>query len=173
MTASAPTAVSPAQLLFPDLAQELATVRRTLERVPAERADWVPHEKSMSLGRLAAHLAELPGFGMAILGTDGMDFAKGEYVPVPFESTEQVLAVFDERAAAMRAAVEGAGWDAMGNSWTLRSGDHVILSGAKGVLLRTLGLSHIVHHRAQLGVYLRLLGVAVPSTYGPSADEQA
>ena len=172
MTATAPTAASPAQLLLPDLADELEITRRVLARVPADRADWVPHDKSMSLGRLAAHLAELPGFGIAILAGDGMDFAKGEYVPVRFESTEQALAVFDERAAAMRGAVEGAGWDDMGKTWTLRSGDHVILGGPKGVLLRTLAMSHIIHHRAQLGVYLRLLGVPVPRTYGPSADEQ-
>ena len=172
MTAPALTAAAPAQLLFPDLAQELGTARRTLERVPADRADWVPHDKSMSLGRLAAHVAELPGFGVAILGTDGMDFAKGEYVPLRFESTEQVLAVFDELAGGMRGMIEGAGWDELGKTWTLRSGDHVLVSGPKGALLRTWAMSHIVHHRAQLGVYLRLLGVPVPSTYGPSADEQ-
>jgi uncharacterized damage-inducible protein DinB len=172
MTASAPTTVSPAQLLFPDLANELEAARRTIERVPADRADWVPHDKSMSLGRLAAHVAELPGFALAILGTDEMDFAKGQYVPLPFESTEQIVAAFDERAAAMRGMIEGAGWDELGKSWTLRSGDHVLLAGPKGMLLRTLALSHLVHHRAQLGVYLRLLGVPVPRTYGPSADEQ-
>ncbi|GLC23623.1 DinB family protein [Roseisolibacter agri] len=172
-TTAAPTpATTPSQLMFADLANELRTTRRLLERVPADKADWKPHAKSMSLGRLAAHLAELPAFAMAILKTDQLDFAKGEYVPVPFETTEQVLGVFDERAAQMQAVVDGADWDALAKSWTLRSGDHVLLQGPKGTLLRSLGLSHIAHHRGQLAVYLRLLDVPVPSIYGPSADEQ-
>ena len=175
MTTSAapsPATTTPSQLMFADLATELRTTRRLLERVPADKADWKPHGKSMSLGRLAAHLAELPAFAMAILKADQLDFSKGEYVPVPFESTEQVLGVFDERAAQMQAVVDGADWDALAKSWTLRSGDHVILQGPKGTLLRSLGMSHIAHHRGQLAVYLRLLDVPVPSIYGPSADEQ-
>ncbi|MGZ8377406.1 MAG: DinB family protein [Gemmatirosa sp.] len=175
MTTSAapsPAAATPSQLVYADIPHELRTTRRLLERVPADRADWVPHGKSMPLGRLAAHLAELPQFAVAILTSDELDFNKGAYVPVPFESTAQVLAVFDERAAKMQAVIDGADWDALAKRWTLRAGDHVILEGVKGTLLRTLGMSHIVHHRAQLGVYLRLLDVAVPGTYGPSADEQ-
>lgn len=171
-TSASPATATPSQLMFADLPTEIRTTRRVLERVPADKADWTPHGKSMSLGRLAAHLAELPGFATAIMSADELDFAKGGYVPVPFESTEQVLGVFDERAARMQAVVDGADWDALARSWTLRSGDHVILSGQKGTLLRSLGLSHIAHHRGQLGVYLRLLDVAVPSVYGPTADEQ-
>jgi uncharacterized damage-inducible protein DinB len=170
--APSPATAAPSQLLFADVAQEMRTTRRMLERVPADRADWKPHDKSMSLGRLAAHVAELPGFAIAIMAMDEMDFAKGQYVPVPFESTEQLLGVFDERAAQAQAAIASADWDALARTWTLRSGEHVILQGPKGTLVRTLVMSHLVHHRAQLGVYLRLLGVAVPGTYGPSADEQ-
>jgi uncharacterized damage-inducible protein DinB len=175
MTTSAapsPATATPSQVLFADFAQEMRTTRRVLERVPADRADWKPHDKSMSLGRLAAHVAELPGFAIAIMGTDEMDFEQGHYVPVQFESTEQLLAVFDARVATAQAAIAGADWESMGKTWTLRSGAHTILQGPKGALARTLAVSHIVHHRAQLGVYLRLLDIAVPGTYGPSADEQ-
>ena len=169
---ASPATATPSQLMFADLPTEFATTRRLLARVPADKADWKPHAKSMSLGRLAAHVAELPGFAMAIVSADELDFAKGQYVPVPFDSTEQVLAVFDERSAKMQAVVDGADWEALAKSWTLRSGDHVILQGQKGTLLRSLGMSHIAHHRGQLAVYLRLLDVPLPSIYGPTADEQ-
>ena len=171
MTAT-PTTHSPVQLLFPDLAHELATTRRVLERVPADRADWKPHAKSMSLGRLASHVAELPGFAGAIMGTDELDFAQGGYVPLPFESTAQVLAAYDERAGRMQALVADTDWDTLGREWVLRAGDRVILRSPKGALLRSFVLGHLAHHRGQLGVYLRLLDVAVPSVYGPTADEQ-
>ena len=161
----------PASVLFADLDQELAITRRTLERYPAGKADWKPHEKSTSLGALAVHLAMLPAFGQMILAQDEMDFIKQPYVPLPFESAADLLAIFDERVAAMRPLLAAADGPALARTWTMRAGDQVFLSAPKGALVRQLLISHIIHHRAQLGVYYRLLGVPVPSSYGPSADE--
>jgi len=166
-----PATATPAELLFGDLDQEIAATRRVLERVPDGRMDWRPHDKSMTLGRLATHLAELPRFTTTILTTDELDFAKSGYQPVVLSTTAEILALFDERAAAMRVALEAATWEALARRWTMRAGSNVFLEDRKGKLIRTVGISHSVHHRAQLGVYLRLLGVAVPGVYGPSADE--
>lgn len=125
----------------------------------------------MTLGRLATHIAELPHFTTTILTTDELDFATSGYEPVVLSTAAEIIALFDERAAAMRATIEATDWEALGKRWTMRAGNHVILEDRKGTLIRTIGISHIVHHRAQLGVYLRLLEVAVPGMYGPSADE--
>ena len=172
MTAPAATqTLSPAQYVFVDLEPELASTRRVLERVPDGRADWHPHEKSMSLGRLATHLAELPRFARTVLETPELDWATAGYAPRTLETTAERLALFDAESAAMRAAVEAMTWETVGSRWVMRAGDHVILQGPRGQLLRSIGMSHMVHHRAQLGVYLRLLGVPVPGVYGPSADE--
>ncbi len=165
-------ATSPAQLLFPDLASELATTRRMLARFPDGESEWKPHGKSMSIGQLATHLAELPSFGAMILGTDDLDWATYGYTPRQFTTAAEILALFDTEAASMTAAAESATWEDMDRTWVMRMGDQKILEGRKGMLLRTLGLSHMAHHRGQLGVYLRLLDVSVPSVYGPTADEQ-
>ena len=160
-----------ASLLFPDLEQELAITRRTLERYPEGKSNWKPHEKSTSLGALAVHLAMLPAFGSMILAQDELDFVAQPYVPVPFETAADLVAIFDERVAAMRPLMAAADAPALARDWTMRAGAHVILKAPKSGLIRQLLISHIIHHRAQLGVYYRLVGVAVPSTYGPSADE--
>lgn len=165
------TSASPAELLFPDLAHELSTTRRVLERVPEDKFAWQPHEKSMRLDRLAIHLAELPRFATIILTTDELDFAAAPYVAPELSTTAGLLALFDEKAAEMRVTLAGATWDALGKRWTMRAGSEVYANDVKATLLRTFGINHIAHHRAQLGVYLRLLGVAIPGSYGPSADE--
>ncbi|HZF68732.1 MAG TPA: DinB family protein [Gemmatirosa sp.] len=167
-----PATATPAQLLFGDFEQEMAITRRVLERVPDGHAEWRPHEKSTSLGRLANHVAELPRLASSVAEAEEFDFAKTPYTPLALATTAEIVRQFDEETARMRARLEALTWQDVGTPWTLRAGDHVILSGPKGQVLRTLGLSHLAHHRAQLGVYLRLLGVAVPSVYGPSADEQ-
>lgn len=162
---------TPAQLLFSDLPQEVAATRRVLAQVPDGHTDWRPHAKSMPLGRLATHVAELPRFPVMILTTDELDWATSDYKPITLSTTAEILALFDERAAAMQAALAAADWAALGKRWAMRMGSKVFIEGQKGALIRTVCLSHMVHHRAQLGVYLRLLGVAVPGVYGPSADE--
>ena len=167
---TAPAAVPAAQLLFGDLDHELANTRRILERVPDGRGDWQPHEKSMTLGKLAAHLAELPRFPLSMLQTDDLDLSSFRFGSYP--TTADLLAAFDEGSAALRAALAAADYDALAANWTLRMGDQVLLQGPRGALVRGLGINHLVHHRAQLGVYLRLLGIPIPGLYGPSADEQ-
>jgi uncharacterized damage-inducible protein DinB len=163
---------TPAALLYPDLRTELATTRRVLERVPDDDIDWTPHEKSTSIGRLATHLSQLPRFAAMMLTSPELDVLKTKWPDDTIPTTVERLALFDSLASEMRERVEAVDWPELAETWTLRAGDHVILSEKKGTLLRTLALSHMAHHRAQLGVYLRLRGVAVPSVYGPSADEQ-
>jgi uncharacterized damage-inducible protein DinB len=172
-TASAfPAGLTPAELLYPDMETELATTRRVLERVPDDDPSWRPHDKSTTIGRLATHLSQLPRFAMLMLTSSELDVATTKWPDDTIPTTAERLALFDSLAGEMRERVRKAGWNALAETWTLRAGDHVILSAKKSSLLRTLALSHMAHHRAQLGVYLRLRGVAVPGTYGPSADER-
>jgi uncharacterized damage-inducible protein DinB len=167
-----PADVSPAQLLYPDMDTELATTRRVLERVPDEEPGWRPHEKSTTIGRLATHLAQLPRFAMLMLTSSELDVATTKWPDDTIPTTAERLALFDSLASEMRERVKKVEWPTLAETWTLRAGDHIILNAPKGTLLRTLALSHMAHHRAQLGVYLRLRGVSVPGTYGPSADER-
>jgi uncharacterized damage-inducible protein DinB len=166
-----PGNATPAQLLYPDLADELAATRKMIALVPDGQNDWKPHEKSMSIATLATHLADLAGFASIVLNTDELDMATADMSTKVLPSTAERLALFDKHAEEFTAAVESADWAKVAGSWTLRAGPQVYLSGRKATLLRTLGLSHLGHHRAQLGVYLRQLGLPIPGTYGPSADE--
>lgn len=169
--ALSPSTATPAQLLFGDLAQETDATRRMLERVPDEHSEWRPHGKSTTLGRLATHIAELPHLTTRILTTDDLDFGVNGYKMVTLQTVTEIVALFDTESATMRAAIEAMTWENVGQRWVMRSGEQVWIDGHKGQLIRTLGISHMAHHRAQLGVYLRLLDVAVPRVYGPSADE--
>lgn len=164
--------IAPIQMMFADVANELATTRRVLARVPDGNNDWQPHEKSMKLGRLATHLAELPRMGVMVLTTDELDWATAPYKPTVIETTAERLALFDDLSATLQAELAKADWDLLSKEWTMRHGDQVFMKSPKGVLIRSAGMSHMAHHRAQLGVYLRLLGLPVPRVYGPSADEQ-
>jgi uncharacterized damage-inducible protein DinB len=141
--------------------------------VPADKLSWAPHEKSMTLGRLAGHVAELPGLALMVVTRDEFDAAtiRPPVPPAP-PAPEQLLAQFDESAAALREAMAGRDVSAMSQSWTLRVGERVVLTGPRGKVLRSFGFSHLAHHRGQLTVYLRLLDAPVPGLYGPSADER-
>jgi uncharacterized damage-inducible protein DinB len=161
---------TPAEL-YADLDRELANTRRILERVPMDRADWKPHAKSMSLGDLASHLANLPQFGTTMVQTDELDMAAGFDNPPAATSSAELLARFDERAATMRDVVAGLDAATLDAHWKLRMGDVVFLDAPRRDLLREHGISHAIHHRAQLTVYLRMLDVPVPGLYGPSADD--
>ena len=163
-----PTSV---ELLIPEFGAEMASTRRVLAAVPDAKFDWKPHEKSMSIGSLASHLAELPWFGTTILTTPELDFAANPYTSRNLPTTAARLESFDKLAGEMRSLIERADWATLQDTWKLRMGDHVLLDAPKGTLLRTLTIAHMSHHRAQLSVYLRLRGVAVPGSYGPSADE--
>ena len=152
------------ELLMSEFDSEMQKTRTMLERVPS-KPDFLPHPKSMPLGRLAPHVAELAGFGISVL-----DFAQGAYVPLAFESSEQLVRVFDERAAKARAALEALPDDEWSKPWRLAFQCKTIFEGSRFLAYRQMFLNHIVHHRAQLGVYLRLNDEPLPSTYGPSAD---
>jgi hypothetical protein len=161
---------TPAELLFADHDAEMARSRKLLALVPDGRNDWKPHEKSMTLGRLATHLAELPEFPVLICTTNELDFASGRWKPAVAGTTAERLALFDRLAAEMKASIVALDWPAVTGSWVMRMGDQVLWKASRAMHLRTM-YSHMTHHRAQLGVYLRQLGVAIPGTYGPSADE--
>ncbi len=159
------------RLVTGDLEHELATTRRLLERVPDEHFDWKPHEKSWTLARLAGHIARLPEWQTAILLQSELDLASVPPPSSPPKSRDEVVRTFDKHAVAAKEALQQTHESALVAPWTLRRGDDVIMTRPRAAFLRDMGISHMVHHRAQLGVYLRLLNVAVPPCYGPTADE--
>jgi uncharacterized damage-inducible protein DinB len=165
------TAAPAAPAVPGDLDHELRSTRRVLERVPDEHWSWKPHAKSGSLGELAAHLAQLTFFAGLMLSGDEFDVANAGPRPTP-ANREELLALFDRGADGLRAAVAGLPAEKWGETWSLKAGGNTFLSAPRAGALRTMGISHIIHHRGQLTVYLRLLDVPVPGLYGPSADER-
>jgi uncharacterized damage-inducible protein DinB len=159
------------ELLLSEFDEEAKKTRAMLERVPM-KADYKPHAKSMPLGKLAPHVAELPGFGLTILTTPELDFGSGPpRVRPAFESPEQLVKAFDEGAAKLRAVLKNTPDSAWTETWKLGFGGKPIFSGSRFLAYRQMFLNHLVHHRAQLGVYLRLNDTPLPATYGPSADD--
>ena len=160
-----------AEVLLCDFDVEAASTRRVLERVPDDKAAWKPHEKSFTLNNMAVHVATLPTFGLALLTTEVMDIATHKFPKYEFHSTEKLIEVAAGAAAAVRTRLASMSDEELQADWTLRFGEHVIATGPKYLLYRTMFFNHLVHHRGQLNVYLRLLDVKVPGLYGPSADE--
>ena len=161
--------------LLPEFDQEMVSTRKTLERVPDSQFGWKPHEKSMTLGRLASHVAESPGWAATTIETDSLDLAPPgapPFKPVTADTRQEVLAIFEKNIAAARAAIAGASDDHLAKPWSLLMGGKTILTLPRMSVLRTFVMNHTIHHRAQLGVYLRLNNIPVPAIYGPSADEQ-
>ena len=166
--------MSISQSLLPEFDQETASTRKTLERVPADRLDYKPHEKSMTMGRLAQHIAEMTGWGSTTLTSDSFDIAPAgqpPYQPPPIVSVQKLLDDFDKGTADLRAALAAASDETMMKPWSLLAGGKPIFTMPRIAVLRSMIFNHLIHHRAQLGVYLRLNNVPVPSIYGPSADE--
>ncbi|MGG3311230.1 DinB family protein [Paenibacillus lautus] len=160
------------QLIIGDALHELAHTRRILECLPEEHMTWKPHVKSMTLGGLATHLINLLNWQVAIFLYPEFDLST---VPLRREALERrgdMLEEFDANVIKFEQLLAECDEKALAEEWTLRNGDHIILRQPRAVALRTFGLSHLVHHRAQLGVYLRLLDIPVPGIYGPSADEE-
>lgn len=160
--------------LLPEFDHEMANTRKTLERVPHEKFDWKPHEKSMAMGGLATHLSNIPTWANTAIDQDSLDLApEGEPLPGAevAKSAADLLATFDENVAKARAAISGASDQELFKPWTLLSNGNQILTLPKVAVLRSFVMNHLIHHRAQLGVYLRLNDIPVPSIYGPSADE--
>jgi uncharacterized damage-inducible protein DinB len=163
-----------ADVLLADFDFEISNTRRTIERVPEGKNDWKPHEKSMPLGKLAMHCATIPLFGHYLIEDEGMDMAasKRPHVPLVFTTTAAALQQLDEAAAKCRASLAAASDEHMQKAWRFSFGEHVISNDSRLLSYRMFFFNHMVHHTAQLGVYLRLNGIAVPALYGPSADEQ-
>ena len=163
-----------AELLLPEFDAEMAATRRVLERVPDGKAAWKPHPKSMTLGRLATLLAELPGWAVNALTRDELDIMPPGGPPPKFEaleSTAKVLTLFDRNAAAARAALAKASDAEFQKPWAFKVAGRTVSSDPKYTVYRRTVLNHLAHHRGQLTVYLRLNGAAVPAVYGPTADE--
>jgi uncharacterized damage-inducible protein DinB len=175
MTAHATVSTEPVpvlDMLYSDFETEHAATRRLLERFPDSRHDWRPHEHSRTIAELATHIADIPTRAVSILTTSEME--AGARKPLaPLTTAAELLAVHDANVAAQTAALAKVDLAALSGEWRVRRGDQIVIRGPKYRLLRTLMMSHLVHHRAQLGVYYRLLGVPVPGVYGPSADDLA
>lgn len=157
-------------ILLKEMAQEAQTTRKMLERVPNDKYDWQPHPKSMSIKQLATHIAELPSWVKMALTTEGLDFAQNPYDTKSVTNTTDLLAFFDQSLAEGKAELEKATDDQLEGTWILRNGDEIYSTSSKGEVIR-MAYCQIVHHRAQLGVFLRLLDVPIPGSYGPSADD--
>lgn len=164
------------QALLGEFDHEMANTRKTLERVPEGKPDYKPHAKSMPLARLAGHVAELPMWGVTTLTQESFDFAPAgqpPFQPTVMTTRAKLLELFDDGVAKTRAALAAVSDDAWQKPWALLSGGNTIFSMPRLAVWRSFVMNHIVHHRAQLGVYLRLNDVPVPALYGPSADEQS
>ena len=163
-----------AQSLLPEFDHEMAGTRRTLERVPEDRLSWRPHPRSSTLGELATHLANLNSWIVRTVETDSFDIAPvgaPRPRPEPLGSRQALLAAFDGQVAAGRARLAAATDEQMRAPWTLLAGGKTVFTMPRAACLRSFVMSHGIHHRAQLGLYLRMLDVPVPGLYGPSADE--
>jgi uncharacterized damage-inducible protein DinB len=161
-------------MLLPEFDREMSTTRKTLERVPESCCDWTPHEKSMKMGRLAGHIAELPSLAAAALAQDSFDIAPPgapPRTPNVMTSRQQVLEMFDKNVASARSALTTISDEELMRQWSFRRGGKDLLTMPKVAAFRAFVVNHVIHHRGQLSVYLRLNNVAVPSIYGPSADE--
>lgn len=160
------------ELLLKEQSQEYPNTRKMLALIPDDQFNWKPHEKSMSMQQLAVHLAELPSWPAMILHTSELDFATFGYKPTVVENTNELLSVFDKNLEKGRAALSAATEDQLNDFWTMRQGDHIISKSSKYEMIRH-AFAQNTHHRAQLGVYLRLLNIPIPGVYGPSADDSS
>ncbi len=166
--------MSIAQALLPEFDQEMAGVGKTLERVPDEKFDWRPHPKSRTMGELASHLATIPTMALRVIQQESHDVAPGgkpSAGPPKLKTRQEVLEAFDKNRDAARAAIAGASDEHLTNSWSFLFGGKPIFILPRAAVLRRVLMNHMIHHRAQLGVYLRLNDLPVPSLYGPTADE--
>jgi uncharacterized damage-inducible protein DinB len=162
------------QALLPEFDNEMAITRKVLDRAPADKFDWQPHPKSMTLGRLTQHVAEIPGWAVLTISRSEFDLAPPgapPYQAPPISTKQEILGAFEKNVKEARAAIEGASDEHLMQTWSLLKGGEVVFSMPRMGILRSMVMNHLIHHRAQLGVYLRLNDVPVPSIYGPSADE--
>jgi uncharacterized damage-inducible protein DinB len=163
------------QSMLGEFDQEMQNTRKTLERVPDDKWNWKPHEKSGTVGWLAGHIATLPGWATMTINTEEFDYApvggKSSYQPPKTDNRNDLLAAFDKESAEARAALASVSDQDMLKTWKLLAGGQEIFAMPRVAVIRGVVMNHLIHHRAQLGVYFRLMGVPVPGLYGPSADE--
>ena len=158
------------EILLKEIEQEAQTTRKMFNAIPADKFDWQPHPKSMTIKRLANHIAELPGWITMGLTTSELDFATSPYQQPTFDNKADLLAFFEDCYADGRAHLQNTTEEVLQQPWVLRNGDQILLNQNKYDTVR-VAISQTIHHRAQLGVFLRLLNVPIPGSYGPSADE--
>ncbi|MEO8887288.1 MAG: DinB family protein [Mucilaginibacter sp.] len=158
------------KILLKEIEQEAQTTRKMLSIVPNDKYDWKPHPKSMSIKQLATHIAELPSWVSMAITTDGLDFAANPYKPEDINNTTDLLTFFEKNYAEGRAQLQATTEEVLQQPWVLSNGDQVLLNQNKYETVR-VAISQTIHHRAQLGVFLRLLNIPIPGSYGPSADE--
>jgi uncharacterized damage-inducible protein DinB len=163
-----------AEALLPEFDQEMANTRKSLERIPGEKFDWKPHEKSMTLGGLATHIANLPSWTVFTIDQDNFDIAPPGSPPPhldPVISVQAALDQFEKNVTDARAAIAKCSDERFLRTWSLLAGGETVFTMPRIAVVRSMVMNHLIHHRAQLGVYLRLNDVTVPSLYGPTADE--
>ena len=165
--------MSTAQHLLSEFDQEMATTRKMLDRFPDGRAEWRPHEKSMTLGRLVGHVAEVPWWATETMRVERFEVDPKAYNAVIATSREQILKYFDENVKVARAAIANASDEDLRKDWTFLMDGKVLFTMPRMAVLRAFVLSHLIHHRGQLTVYYRLNNIPIPAIYGPSADEQS
>jgi uncharacterized damage-inducible protein DinB len=157
-------------LLLKEYNEETAITRKMLERIPNDKYDWQPHPKSMTIRRLASHIADLPNWIALTLTTNELDFAASDWKEEVINTTEDLLTCFERSVANGKAHLENATEQQLQQQWTMRSGEQIYLQSTKYEFVR-ITFGQIIHHRAQMGVFLRLLNIPIPGAYGPSADE--
>jgi len=159
-------------MMLPEFDQEMTNTRKILTRVPDDKTSWKPHEKSMTLGRLASHIAEMPSWAVAVLEKGDLKIEPGQQAFNAASAAER-LGYFDTNVSAARELLAAATDEALSKPWSLIYADKPLFTLPKAAVPRNMCFNHMVHHRAQLGVYLRLIDIAIPGMYGPSADEKA
>ncbi len=159
-------------VMMQEFLHESETTKKLLERVPEDKLDWKPHEKSMSMGRLATHVAEIPEWTDMVVNNDFFDMAASDHKPVACKNRAEILEKFETNVRKFKQVMEGKDDASLMEHWQLRQGEHVAVDLPKAAVLRSFVLSHIIHHRGQLSVYLRENDVPLPGIYGPSADEK-
>jgi uncharacterized damage-inducible protein DinB len=160
------------QILMAELKHEAISTRKMLERIPSDKLAWKPHEKSMTLERIAGHIVEMVGWTKSSLTEDELDFSKFDYKPKEYTDASQLVADLDANVAEAVEILNNTSNETMAENWTMKNGEQVYFTMPKAAVMRTFVMNHIIHHRGQMSVYLRLLDIPVPSIYGPSADEQ-
>ena len=163
--------MSISKALVAEFKHESNNTRKILERVPTDKLAWRPHEKSMTIGRLATHIAEIPIWIDRAITQSEFDFATAVFKRETKESTEAILQLFEERKESAIKLMESASDELLNSPYTMRRGEQILVTGPRKVHIRTVGFNHIYHHRGQLSVFLRLLDINIPGMYGPSADE--